>query len=187
MNADGTDPVRVTDSPSVEREPDWQPLPPRFVVSDFEYPVDSSGVNVANAGQSIPLRYRLTDANGMPSDDPAHFVSVTSTSDATCGGGTPDAIETYVGDSGLRYLGDGYWQFNWKTPKSYAGDCRSMTLNIASGAPRRAVPVPISRTARGLHGSQDEPAPAVAWRLAVSIRAVGDVRRGGDGPDRAAS
>jgi hypothetical protein len=28
---------------------------------------------------------------------------------------------------------------------------------------------------------------AVALRLAVSIRAVGDVRRGRDGPDRAAS
>jgi hypothetical protein len=26
-----------------------------------------------------------------------------------------------------------------------------------------------------------------SMRLAVSIRAVGDVRRGGDGPDRAAS
>jgi hypothetical protein len=28
---------------------------------------------------------------------------------------------------------------------------------------------------------------AIATRLAVSIRSVGDVRRGGDGPDRAAS
>jgi hypothetical protein len=28
---------------------------------------------------------------------------------------------------------------------------------------------------------------AAAMRLAVSIRAVGDVRRAGDGPDRAAS
>jgi Tol biopolymer transport system component len=138
MNADGSDPVRITDSPSVEREPDWQPLAPRFVISDFEYPVDPSGVNVANAGQSIPLRYRLTDANGALSDDPAHFISVTSTSDASCGTGTPDAIETYAGDSGLRYLGNGYWQFNWKTPKSYAGQCRSMTLNITSGAPRSA-------------------------------------------------
>jgi hypothetical protein len=28
---------------------------------------------------------------------------------------------------------------------------------------------------------------AAAWRLAVVIRVVGDVRRAGDGPDRAAS
>jgi hypothetical protein len=62
MNADGTDPVRVTDSPSVEREPDWQPLPPRFVVSDFEYPVDSSGVNVANTGRNRNLCWRLRTA-----------------------------------------------------------------------------------------------------------------------------
>jgi len=36
-------------------------------------------------------------------------------------------------------------------------------------------------------GSQGKPALASASRLAVVIRVVGDVRRGGHGPDRAAS
>jgi len=34
--------------------------------------------------------------------------------------GSADAIETYAGSiaSGLQYLGNGIWQFNWKTPKT---------------------------------------------------------------------
>lgn len=34
--------------------------------------------------------------------------------------------EEAAGSSGLQYIGDGYWQFNWKTPKDYAGTCRAM-------------------------------------------------------------
>jgi hypothetical protein len=52
----------------------------------------------------------------------------------TCSSTDPqDAIETYTGNSGLQYLGDGYWQFNWRTPRSYAGTCRVMSLNLADG------------------------------------------------------
>ena len=28
----------------------------------------------------------------------------------------------------------GYWQFNWKTPKSYADSCRVMVVEFNSGA-----------------------------------------------------
>ena len=48
-----------------------------------------------------------------------------------------DTIETYSGNSGLQYLGNGNWQFNWKTPKSYAGQCRVMRLNLADGITSR--------------------------------------------------
>jgi hypothetical protein len=37
------------------------------------------------------------------------------------------------GRSGLQYLGDGYYQFNWKTLKSYKGHCRTMTLSLGDG------------------------------------------------------
>lgn len=30
--------------------------------------------------------------------------------------------------------GDGRWQFNWKTPESYAGTCRAMYIAFANGA-----------------------------------------------------
>jgi hypothetical protein len=42
-----------------------------------------------------------------------------------------DAVETYSGETRLQYLGDGYWQFNWKTLKSYAGQCRAPTLTLS--------------------------------------------------------
>jgi len=113
-----------------------------FVVysfSDFFSPIDSEPtINKAKAGQTIAVKWRLTDFNGVPIDDPASFVSLTSGS-TTCDSGDPtDAIETYAGSSGLQYLGDGNWQFSWKTPKSYAGKCRVMTLDLADGATHTA-------------------------------------------------
>lgn len=47
--------------------------------------------------------------------------------------GPPDAVETYSGGSGLQYQGDGNWQFNWATPKAYAGSCRVLRVNLADG------------------------------------------------------
>jgi hypothetical protein len=44
-----------------------------------------------------------------------------------------DSVETYSGGSGLQYIGDGYWQYNWKTLKSYAGQCRTLLLRTADG------------------------------------------------------
>ena len=75
--------------------------------------------------------------------DPSHFVSITTTADASCRASARDAIERYNRNSGLRYRGDGgrrlryrgdgYWQYNWKTPKSYAGQCLLMSLNLSDG------------------------------------------------------
>jgi hypothetical protein len=98
-----------------------------YAFSGFFSPVDNNGVlNQARAGQAIPIKWHLTDTEGVPIDDPANFVSVTSVaSDCLVPTGS-DLIEEYVGMSGLQYLGDGYWQFNWKTPKSYASQCRTL-------------------------------------------------------------
>jgi hypothetical protein len=49
-------------------------------------------------------------------------------------GDSIDAIEEFAGFSGLQYSGDGYWQFNWKTPKTYAGQCRRMVLTLGDGS-----------------------------------------------------
>ena len=40
--------------------------------------------------------------------------------------------------SGLLYLGSGNWQFNWKTMKSYAGQCRIMTVTLGDGSTHSA-------------------------------------------------
>jgi hypothetical protein len=90
-------------------------------------------MNVSKAGQAIPLKWRLTDATGAPV---SNVTSVTIQAvDLNCNlGTTQDQIEEYAaGSSGLQNLGDGYYQFNWKTPTGYAGSCKSVTLAFGSG------------------------------------------------------
>ena len=42
-----------------------------------------------------------------------------------------DALEEYAaGSSGLQNLGDGYYQWNWKTPRTYAGSCKTLLLTL---------------------------------------------------------
>lgn len=86
-------------------------------------------INEVNAGQTIPVKWRLTDAQGVPIDDPASFVGVSSYPvDCATLAGDPGAavVEPAPGASGLQYQGSGHWQFNWKTSKSYEGTCRAM-------------------------------------------------------------
>lgn len=101
----------------------------------FASPVDNSMMNVAKAGQTIPLKWRVTDANGVPVTGlSAADVTVSVTSLVCDLGTTDDAVEEYAsGSSGLQNLGDGYYQYNWKTPKSYKNSCKTMTLDIGDG------------------------------------------------------
>jgi len=106
-----------------------------YYFSGFERPVDNPPiVNYAKAGSAIPVKWRITDLYGTPISDPASFQSLTSytVSCVSFSGEPVDELGTYSpGSSGLQYLGDGYWQFNWKTPKTYAGQCRMMVLTLA--------------------------------------------------------
>lgn len=96
--------------------------------------VNPPTVNTAKAGGIVPVKYRLqrlVDGQLVPADDPTSFVSVTATQEGgvTCQG-LEDVVETFAGSSGLQYMGDGNWQFNWATKKSYAGKCFRMNLNL---------------------------------------------------------
>jgi len=104
---------------------------PTYNLTGFFAPVDMGGVtNRAKAGQTIPLKFRVVDENGAPYGGLVlSNVAVTSIQ-TTAGSGTSDDIETYSGASGLQYLGDGNYQFNWKTPKSYANQTRNVRLTI---------------------------------------------------------
>jgi hypothetical protein len=82
--------------------------------------------------ETVPVKWRVTDSAGNPVSDPAHFAGVSSNGDP-CDAGPADEVETYSGNSGLQYLGDGNWQFNWKTPKDYAGQCRTLKLTLSDG------------------------------------------------------
>ena len=88
---------------------------------------------MAKAGQPIPLKFRLTDANGNPVLN-LTSVNVTVASLACERGITTDNLEEYAaGQSGLQNLGDGFYQYNWKTPKAYADSCKTMRMSLGEG------------------------------------------------------
>lgn len=108
-----------------------------YKFTGFFTPIDNDFVNTVKAGQAIPAKWRLTDANDVPINDPASFVNLLSypISCTTFSGDPLDAIEEVAaGSSGLQSLGDGYFQFNWKTPKTYADSCHAMYVEFNSGA-----------------------------------------------------
>jgi hypothetical protein len=100
-------------------------------------PIDRPNtLNVSKAGQAIPLKWRLTDAHGNPV---LNLDTATVTvSGISCSLGSSDDLveEVAPGGSALQNLGDGYYQLNWKTPTSYAGSCKSLSLNLSEGAAR---------------------------------------------------
>jgi hypothetical protein len=109
-----------------------------YTFAGFFSPVDNMPVvNSAKAGSAIPTKWRLTDTNGNGVADPMSFTSFTSYPVA-CGTWTAAIIdpvpEDYSGNSGLQYLGNGNWQFNWKTPKDYAGQCRVARVTLKDGS-----------------------------------------------------
>ncbi len=99
----------------------------------FPQPIDMAATNSAKAGQAIPAKWKLSDNCGVIAD-PASFSNLYSYP-VTCGELSPvaDVVEEYAGSSGLQYSGDGLWQFNWKTPKTYAGTCRVMHVGFDDG------------------------------------------------------
>lgn len=114
-----------------------QKFAPPFVAYTFDgffSPIENAPVvNKAKAGQTIPIKWRITDKGGLPIVDPSSFVNVSSYG-VSCttfeGDPTNPVEEVAAGASGLQYLGDGWWQYNWMTPKSYAGQCRIMRLTL---------------------------------------------------------
>jgi hypothetical protein len=105
-----------------------------YNLAGFFAPVDRPNImNMSKAGQAIPLKWRLTDALGRPITN-LTGVSVQAI-DLNCGLGTStDQIEEYAaGASGLQNLGDGNYQFNWKSPVGYAGSCKSIALVFGAG------------------------------------------------------
>ncbi len=100
----------------------------------FESPVDNDGVlNVVKAGRAVPLKWRILDAAGAPVTD-LDDARVTVVSLACSAGSSADQLEELAaGGSALQNLGDGYYQLNWKTPKSYANSCKTLRLDIGDG------------------------------------------------------
>jgi uncharacterized protein YjiK len=117
-------------------------VPVNYAFTGFAQPVDNNGVlNLAKAGQAIALKWRLTDAHGSPVTNlDQGAVTVTATSLTCAAGTTVDAIEEYAtGDTGLQNLGNGYYQWNWKTPKTYAMSCKTLHVNVGDSLTHNAL------------------------------------------------
>jgi hypothetical protein len=102
-----------------------------YSFSGFSGSVDNPPiVNTASAGRAIPLKWRITDASGNPITT-LTSVSVTSAAGGCSASAPTDTLEEYTSSpSGLQNLGDGYYQYNWKTTKSWAGSCRTLKLDL---------------------------------------------------------
>ena len=101
----------------------------------FSSPVDVNDVqNRVKAGSTVALKWRLTNAiDGSPVTN-LSSASVTA-ANLTCDlGVTSDLIEeASAGGAGLQNLGNGFYQFNWKTPKTYANSCKTLTMTLGGG------------------------------------------------------
>ncbi len=107
-----------------------------YTFDGFYAPVDKLPiVNSAKAGQAIPTKWRLTDLNGTGVSDPSSFVGLTSVPCSVSGSEPVDEMTEYAaGSSGLQYLGNGNWQYNWKTPKEFALQCRIARVTLLDGS-----------------------------------------------------
>jgi hypothetical protein len=112
-----------------------QPFTVGYKFDGFFDPIENFQANSAKAGQVVPVKWRLTDANGVAIDNPASIGRVLTSPPVNCSdfAGELNTVEEAAGSSGLQYVGDGYWQFNWKTPKDYADTCRVLGVEFNDG------------------------------------------------------
>ena len=105
----------------------------------FDRPVDGEGViNSIKGGRVVPLKWRVLDGNGSPVTT-INSVAVAFAADACVGASAPtDLVEqTAASASSLQNLGNGYYQFNWKTPKATT-PCGELRLALGDGVVRTA-------------------------------------------------
>jgi hypothetical protein len=98
-----------------------------------------SATTVVKANRPIAIIWRAVDFNGAPVTDPAHFVGV-ETNSTRCIRGRSHDVDP-VRNRGLRYLGNGRWEYDMVAPA--AKGCYTVALNLV-GTPN---PVGAGQTA----------------------------------------
>lgn len=74
----------------------------------------ASHTTIVKAGRVVPVTWRAVDFFGRGVSDPAHFLGVSATA-SSCVKGSHGELGS-VRNRGLRYLGNGRWEFDWTTP-----------------------------------------------------------------------
>jgi hypothetical protein len=108
-----------------------------YAFKGFLSPIKMGVTNSANAPQTIPIKWWLTDAAGKSVSKATVFSTIKVMSyQVDCTTKTGDATKATAvgspGKTGLKYLGSGRWQINWKTEKSFKGTCRKMFVQFNS-------------------------------------------------------
>ncbi len=108
------------------------------VFSGFFSPVDNNPVvNVVKAGAAVPVKFGFCQSGTLTifsSGSPA-------SSPHACGTQATDDIEltVAVSTSGLTFdPASSRYQYNWKTEKEWAGQCRTLSLVFTNGSTRTA-------------------------------------------------
>ncbi|MBW8862078.1 MAG: PxKF domain-containing protein [Acidobacteria bacterium] len=109
---------------------------------DYHYlgfldPVKNGVMNASNAGNSIPLKWRLTDVDGAPITTLASARIVVKELNCTLGATGAQVAEQAISGSALQNLGGGYYQVNWKSPAAYAKSCKTLQLDLGEGSGAR--------------------------------------------------
>ena len=100
----------------------------------FSTPIDNAPtINKVNGGRTVPVKWRLLNANGTPVTNLSTASLTFSAGACTGAGGLTDDIEqTVTGSSGLKNLGNGNYQMNWKTPTAKT-PCGELHLTVGDG------------------------------------------------------
>lgn len=133
----------------------------RYVFEGFLPPLHGGRIpNIAKAGQTIPLSWRLTDASGAPVTD---LTKATVTAEqVTCP--RPDGEDPRTSRkaarsrtqrdrsrtqrersrpeherSRLHHIGGGFYLLTWKTDREYARTCQRMRLDLGEGVVHTAL------------------------------------------------
>jgi hypothetical protein len=129
--------VNTLYAPDPYRSSDHDPLVVGLDLLDFEFegflaPVGPSGTAVANAGSTIPVRFRLPGTTGLD----VLFVPATSRQ-VSCTTGEPIGSPANTAATvGLTLAADGSYTYDWKTQKSWANSCRVFEITFDDGAYR---------------------------------------------------
>ena len=112
--------------------------PAGYTFTGFFQPVDMSALNVVKAGQAITIKFSLSGDHGLD----IMAATYPASAPITCNNNAPlDAIEETVsaGSSSLSYNPDtDQYTYVWKTNKSWANTCRTLTVKLDDGSVHQA-------------------------------------------------
>ena len=105
----------------------------------FREPVKNGVLNTINAGQSIALKWRLTDANGAPIATLATARLKVTVLNCASGSTGDQVADQVIRGSSLQNLGNGNYQYDWKSPTAYGNSCKVVALDFGEGSGPRNV------------------------------------------------